>query len=237
MGLKSSRWSCLKACFKSYAFCFTTFWSDYLLEQAKPWTRPKKRSNDLERSKFSQQGWSFVCVQPWRRVTFELWEMLKNVSEVTLVTTNIFFLKILNFVQSFVECKVSLADGTIWCVLLCRSYGTIISYYAGFLYNCPVEREKKTGISLHLLVTPWVRGGLCWVRFYVIFHSKSWCYRLWKTVRQKRNRGPHVFILPLARPLPPSKTTMTSWKWKKMAPWRPRKEKNRTTITRTTGPT
>jgi hypothetical protein len=37
--------------------------------------------------------------------------MLKNVSEVTLVTKNIFFLKILNFVQSFVECKVSLADG------------------------------------------------------------------------------------------------------------------------------
>jgi hypothetical protein len=37
--------------------------------------------------------------------------MLKNVSEVALVTKNIFFLKILNFVQSFGECKVSLADG------------------------------------------------------------------------------------------------------------------------------
>jgi hypothetical protein len=51
-------------------------------------------------------------VQPWRRVTFKFFEMLKNVSEVTLVTKNIFSLKILNFVQSFVECKVSLADGT-----------------------------------------------------------------------------------------------------------------------------
>jgi hypothetical protein len=40
-------------------------------------------------------------------------EMLKNVSEVTFVTKNIFFQKILNFVQSFMECKVSLADGTI----------------------------------------------------------------------------------------------------------------------------
>jgi hypothetical protein len=39
--------------------------------------------------------------------------MLKNVSEVILVTKNIFFLKILNFVQSFVECNVSLADGTL----------------------------------------------------------------------------------------------------------------------------
>jgi hypothetical protein len=38
--------------------------------------------------------------------------MLKNASEVTLVTKKKnFFLKILNFVQSFVECKVSLADG------------------------------------------------------------------------------------------------------------------------------
>jgi hypothetical protein len=37
--------------------------------------------------------------------------MLKNVSEVTLVTKKIVFLKIFNFVQSFVECKVSLADG------------------------------------------------------------------------------------------------------------------------------
>jgi hypothetical protein len=38
--------------------------------------------------------------------------MPKNASEVTLVPENIFFLKILNFVQSFVEWKVSLVDGT-----------------------------------------------------------------------------------------------------------------------------
>jgi hypothetical protein len=40
--------------------------------------------------------------------------MLKNASEVTLVPKNIFFLKIPNLVQSFVEGKVSvvsLADG------------------------------------------------------------------------------------------------------------------------------
>jgi hypothetical protein len=38
--------------------------------------------------------------------------MLENVSEVTVVTKMFFFfLKILHFVQSFVECKVSLADG------------------------------------------------------------------------------------------------------------------------------
>jgi hypothetical protein len=40
----------------------------------------------------------------------DLW--LRNVSEVTLVPKNIFFLKILNFLQSFVEFKVSLADGS-----------------------------------------------------------------------------------------------------------------------------
>jgi hypothetical protein len=44
-------------------------------------------------------------------VTFKFWELLKNASKITLVPKNIFFLKILNFVQSFAECKVSLADG------------------------------------------------------------------------------------------------------------------------------
>jgi hypothetical protein len=39
--------------------------------------------------------------------------MLKNASEVTLVPKNIFSQKILNFAQSFVECKVSLDDGTV----------------------------------------------------------------------------------------------------------------------------
>jgi hypothetical protein len=40
--------------------------------------------------------------------------MLKNASEVIIVPKkkNFFFLKIVNFVQSFLECKVSLADGT-----------------------------------------------------------------------------------------------------------------------------
>jgi hypothetical protein len=37
--------------------------------------------------------------------------MLNNASEVTLVPKGWFFLKIFTVVQSFVECKVSLADG------------------------------------------------------------------------------------------------------------------------------
>jgi hypothetical protein len=48
-------------------------------------------------------------------VTFKIWEMLKNASEVTLVPKNI-FPKFLNYVQNFVEWKVSLADGT--CVII-----------------------------------------------------------------------------------------------------------------------
>ncbi len=56
---------------------------------------PQKRSNDLERSKFCQQVQSFVCVYPWRLVTFKFWEMLKNASEATLVPKIISFLKIL----------------------------------------------------------------------------------------------------------------------------------------------
>jgi hypothetical protein len=60
---------------------------------AKPWTSPEKRSNDLEISKFRQHVHMFVCVPPWRRVTFKFWEMLKNASEVTLVPRNFLFPK------------------------------------------------------------------------------------------------------------------------------------------------
>jgi hypothetical protein len=59
---------------------------------------------------------SFVCVYPWRSVTFKFWEMLKNASKITLVPKDIFSLKILNFVQSFVMCKVSLADAIHFCL-------------------------------------------------------------------------------------------------------------------------
>jgi hypothetical protein len=50
--------------------------------------------------------------------------MLKNDSEVTVVPKNIVFLKILKFVQSFVECKVSLADGIRFVVYACHEYST-----------------------------------------------------------------------------------------------------------------
>jgi hypothetical protein len=53
---------------------------------------------------------SFVCL-PEDVLPSNFGEMLKNASDVTLVPKNIFNLKILNFGQSFVECKVSLADG------------------------------------------------------------------------------------------------------------------------------
>jgi hypothetical protein len=68
--------------------------------------------------------------------------MLKNASEVTLVPKNIFFLKILNFMQSFVECKVSLADGfkvefievsmSQGFLLFVQSY-SFLCYFANFL--------------------------------------------------------------------------------------------------------
>ncbi len=107
MGLKSSHWSCLKACFKGYTFCFTTFWSEHLQEAQQSHERvPKNVQMTLKDQSFVNK-----CVPPWRRVTFKFWEMLKNASEVTLVPKNIFFLKIVNIVESFVECKVSLADG------------------------------------------------------------------------------------------------------------------------------
>jgi hypothetical protein len=89
MGLKSSHWSCSKARFKGYTFCFTTFL-----------VRPSSGAHQShERAPKKVQ--SFVCVPPWRRVTFKFLEMLKNSSDVTFVSKNIFFLKILNSVQKF----------------------------------------------------------------------------------------------------------------------------------------
>ncbi len=94
MGLKSSHWSCLKAWFKGYIFCFTTFLvRPSTGAQQSNERAPKKRSNDIERSKFCQQVQSFVCVHPWRRVTFRFWERLKNASEVTGVPKKYFFPK------------------------------------------------------------------------------------------------------------------------------------------------
>jgi hypothetical protein len=60
MGLKSSHWSCLKACFKGYTLCFTTFLVRPSTEaQQSHEEAQKKRSNDLERLKFRV---SFVCI-------------------------------------------------------------------------------------------------------------------------------------------------------------------------------
>ncbi len=111
----------------------TIYWST-----AKPWTSPKKKKVQmtLKDQSFVNKV-SFVCVQPWRRVTFKFWEMLKNVSEVILVTKNIFFLKILNFVQSFVECKVSLADGTVICRSLVLQRLQEVAHYPLTSSCCP----------------------------------------------------------------------------------------------------
>jgi hypothetical protein len=78
MGIKSIHRSCLKAWFKGYTFCFTTFLVRQSWSTAKPWTSPNKRSNGIERSKFRQLVQSFVCVPPWIRMTFKFLEMLKN---------------------------------------------------------------------------------------------------------------------------------------------------------------
>jgi hypothetical protein len=105
MGLKSSHWSCLKAWFTGYLFCFTTVSVRHLLEHIKAMNKPQKNVQmTLKDQNFVNKfEVLFVCHPE------DVW--LRYVSEVTLVPKNIFFLKILNFLQSFVECKVSLADG------------------------------------------------------------------------------------------------------------------------------
>jgi hypothetical protein len=73
--------------------------------------KPQKCSNDLERSMFANKfKVSFVCILEDVRPS-NVRKCLKTSEVTTSVPKNIYFLKILNFVQSFVECKVSLADG------------------------------------------------------------------------------------------------------------------------------
>jgi hypothetical protein len=66
--------------------------------------------------------------------------MLKNASEGILAPKNTFFLKILNFVQSFVDCKVSLADGSsrhTW-VLNCSAVRSTSSSRS-FIFHLPFQ--------------------------------------------------------------------------------------------------
>ncbi len=112
MGSKSSHWSCLKACFNDYTFCFTTF-------LVRPSTRaqqshdraPKYVQMTLKDISFVNKfKVLFVCIpEDVRPSNFE--KCLKMPQRVTLVPKTIFCLKILNFVQSYVGFKVSLADG------------------------------------------------------------------------------------------------------------------------------
>ncbi len=87
----------------------TIYWSTAI-----PWTSPKTRSNDLERSKFRQQVQSFVCVPPWRRLTFEFLEMLINASEVTLVPKIFFSLKFSTLCKVLWSAKWALLTVLYW---------------------------------------------------------------------------------------------------------------------------
>jgi hypothetical protein len=89
-------------------------------------------------------------------VTLKFWEMLKNASEVTLVPKNVFFLKSLNLVQSFVECKVSLADGssTFCCsesASQCQVEAELMLIYLKVKSICPQHRQF---IALHVTKRP-----------------------------------------------------------------------------------
>ncbi len=114
MGLKSSHWSYLKACFKGYTFCFTTFL-----------VRPSTGAQQSHERAPKNFKWPWKIEVLSRRLKFRLCATLKTCdiqilgNPLKCLRGNLgnnffffFFLKVLNFVQSFVECKVSLTDGT-----------------------------------------------------------------------------------------------------------------------------
>jgi hypothetical protein len=110
-GFKELTLVLFESSFEGLHILFTTFLvrSSTGAQRSHERTPQKKRSNDLERSKFRQQVQSFVCVPLRRRVTFLFWAMLKNASEVTLVPKN-FFPKNFELCAKFCEVQ-SLANG------------------------------------------------------------------------------------------------------------------------------
>jgi hypothetical protein len=112
MGLYSSHWSCSKACFNDYTYCFTTFLVRPSTGAQQSHERaPKNVQMTLKDQTFVNKfKVLFVCLPE----VCDL-QILGNAQKCLRGNFSIkkyFFLKNLNFVQSFVECKVSLADGT-----------------------------------------------------------------------------------------------------------------------------
>jgi hypothetical protein len=108
MGLKSSHWSCLKTWFYGYTFCFTTFLIRQSTGAQQNHERAPKTFQWPWKIKVLSTSSKFRLCASLKMCDLQFWG--KNASEVTS-TKKHFFLKNLNFVQSFVECKVSLTDG------------------------------------------------------------------------------------------------------------------------------
>ncbi len=147
MGIKSSHWSCLKACFKCYTFCFTTF-------LVRPSTGAQQRHERAQKGKKKTFKWPCKIKVSSTRLKFRLYATLKTcdlqilgnawkclIGNLGKKKKRSFSSKKLNFVQSFVECKVSLADVRYW------HYWTISSSIYGvslyFIQRPDSKRKKK----------------------------------------------------------------------------------------------
>ncbi len=106
----------LESLYKYYMFCFT-----FLVRPSSGAQQSHERA-PKENVQMTLKLWKIEVSWTSSKVRFcaylqtctwpsNFWEMPKNASEITVVPKNIIFLKILNFVQSFVECEVSPADG------------------------------------------------------------------------------------------------------------------------------
>jgi hypothetical protein len=102
MGFKSSHWSCLKACFKGYTFCFTTFLGRPSTgAQGSHERAPENVQMTLKYHSFVNKFQvSFVCLPENVRPS-NFGKCLKNASEVTLVPKKYFFPKNFEFCAKF----------------------------------------------------------------------------------------------------------------------------------------
>jgi hypothetical protein len=111
MGLMSSRCLGWKLDLRATHPVLLHFWSDHLLEHSKALNKPQKTFKWPWKIKVSSTSSKFRLCASLKLCDLQIFGNAKKCLRGNLSTKIYFFVKMLNFVQSFVECKVSLADG------------------------------------------------------------------------------------------------------------------------------
>ncbi len=139
---------------------FSLFGQTINWSTAKPWTRPKKKTLKWPwKIKVSSRSSKFRLCASLKTCDLQIlgnaWQYLRG----NLSAKKYFSPKILNFVQTFVECEVSLADGTLiakrYSDHACCAFAVKITFISRASSNC--IHSTSVYNHLHLLTYPLVK--------------------------------------------------------------------------------